>query len=572
MIGKYVNDYEIDEIVDKGGMSTVYLGIHKILKRRAAIKMLNPVLATNPSYVERFKNEALLLSSLNHPNIISLYDYVENDKGYFLITEYVEGQTLDEYIDLVSGPMPETKAVKFMLQILDAVNHIHKRNMIHRDIKPSNFIVSPDDTIKIIDFGIAKSLESGSPLFTKDGSKVGTTIFMSPQQVRGQILDRRSDVYSLGATLFQMLTGQYPYDRNQSEYDIYNKIVNDEFPDPKDFYVGVSDKMRSIVAKATRKKPLDRYQSCDEFSIALFSGQKKNMKNASVSLKTKIIEASDIDLPSPKFGGHFWQNLVLLLSSLLFTAVIIAGIYFLTRTEIRRVIDGQTQLLASDSLQAPPLEKLNYGETVKLIGKPEPNDSLLKVYSLRNTPGYIRAKAVSDEHIYEQINSILGNSHAGSEIPAGFKIKIRNYFVENKLFESNIAVWKLYAEPYKSSEFNKIAFGDYNNDSIPDFCCVIKKRSEENERMIIFFGEKEQYITVDFSENIKIRTAQKDSRWFLGETIERSGRNGGAYEVKKYSRLNADAVLVLKSKTEENVIYTYKPEEKMLNFYAQSSD
>jgi len=573
MIGKFINDYEIDEVVDKGGMSTVFLGVHRRLKRKAAIKMLNPVLATNPSYVERFKNEALLLSMLNHPNIIALYDYVENDAGYFLITEYVEGQTLDNYIDEVTGPMPESKAIKLMLQILDAIGHIHSRNVIHRDIKPGNFIVTADDNIKVLDFGIAKSIEQNSPLFTKDGSKVGTTIFMSPQQVRGQVLDRRSDIYSLGATMFQMLTGQYPYDRNQSEYDIFNKIVNDEFPDPKDFYVGVSDKMRNIIKKATQKKPLDRFQSCDEFSLALLSGQKKNIKNASVSLKTKIIEAADIEIFTPKFNNTFWQNLTLVLSSILFTAMIVAGVYLLTRKEVRRVVGGNTVLLANDTITAAPLENLNYGEIVRLIGKPLPNAEYQKVYSLRNTAGYIPNAELSDEHTYKQINSILANNYAGSEIPANFKFRLRNYFLENNLFGREVAEWTITAEPYKSYELNNIAFGDFNTDSIADFACVLQKSNSENQRLVIMFGAKDEYHSVDFSEDIKISTAEsgpKGSRWFLGETTIRKTEKGSK-ELKKYNYLDTDALLVFKSKTKENVLYLYNNQEKMLNFYSQSN-
>ena len=214
MIGKYINNYEIDEIIDHGGMATVYLGIHKKLNRKVAIKMLNPILEKKPLYKKRFINEAKLLSKLNHPNIISLYDYIENDLGIFIITEYVKGQTLDAYIDLVSGPLPESKAIKIIVQILNAIGHMHEKNMIHRDIKPSNIMITPDDKIKLIDFGIAKHLHKNQALLTQGGAKLGTTIFMSPQQVKGKVLDRRTDIYSTGATLFYILTGQYPYDKD----------------------------------------------------------------------------------------------------------------------------------------------------------------------------------------------------------------------------------------------------------------------------------------------------------------------------------------------------------------------
>ncbi len=572
MIGNLINDYEIDEIVDKGGMSTVYLGVHRKLKRKAAVKMLNPVLATNPMYIERFKNEALLLSKLNHPNIIALYDYVENEFGYFLITELVEGQTLDNYIDEITGPMPESKAVKLMLQILDAIAHIHSKNILHRDIKPGNFIITADDNVKVIDFGIAKSIDQNSPTFTKDGSKVGTTIFMSPQQVRGQVLDRRSDIYSLGATLFQMLTGQYPYDRNQSEYDIYNKIVNEDFPDPKLFYVGVSEKMRTIIKKATQKKPLDRYQSCDEFSFALLSGQKKSLKNASVSLKTKIIEVSELEIITPRFDTNFVQKLTLLLSSILFAAMIIAGVYFLTRKEMRRVLAGNTVMFAADTINAPELEHLNYGETVKLIGKPTPDKSYQKAYSLRNTAGFVRNIDLCDEHSYKQINSILQNSYAGSEISSYFKLRLKNYFLENNLFAQNTPQWGIVAAPYKIYEPNTLTYGDFDNDTIQDFVCVLQKTDSAAYRLLLLFGEKDEYFTVDFTEPVKIYTAlsgPKGSRWFLGETTNAPSGTDSKKELRKFNYLKTDAIIVNKINTDERVLYQYNHEERMLNFYTQ---
>ncbi|MCF6185035.1 MAG: serine/threonine protein kinase, partial [Bacteroidales bacterium] len=390
MIGKYLNNYEIDEIIEEGGMSTVYLGIHKYLKNKAAIKMLNPILKKNPQYKTRFFNEAKLLSRLNHPNIVTLYDYFENDSGTFIITEYVKGQTLDEYVDLVTGPVPQSRAIKIIVQVLDAVGHMHSKNIIHRDIKPSNIMITSDDTVKLIDFGIAKHLRKNQALITQGGSKLGTTIFMSPQQVKGKILDRRTDIYSIGATLFYVLTGQYPYDKNLSEYEIYNKIVTQPFPDPSAFYVGVSDKMKSIIRKATENNPINRYQACEEFSIDLLSAQKKKTKGTNISLQTRIIDAADIDVIKPTFGTGFWQNLIMLMAAIAFSAIIISGLYFLSKKDERRVIDNNTFLLKGDSLNAEKIENLHYGETVRIIKKP--SDGIIKkpwfkVKSLRNHIG-----------------------------------------------------------------------------------------------------------------------------------------------------------------------------------------
>jgi len=575
MVGEYINNYEIDEIIDEGGMSTVYIGIHKYLKRKVAIKMLNPILQKNPQYKKRFINEAKLLSRLSHQNIISLYDYVENDLGVFLITEYVKGQTLDEYVDLVSGPMPETKAVKIIVQILDAVGYMHSKNIIHRDIKPSNVMIKHDNTIKLIDFGIAKHLQRNQALVTKDGSKLGTTIFMSPQQVKGKVLDRRTDIYSTGATLFYILTGQYPYDKDLSEYDIYNQIVNEPFPDAHKFYVGVSEKMKNIINKATQNQPLDRYQACDEMSIALLSTQTKKSRSATVSLQTKIVDATDIDIKKPVFGSEFWQNMVMLMAAIAFTAIIISGLYLLSKKDDRHIIGNETFLLDGDSLNAQIIEQLHYGETVRIIKKP--TDGLIykpwfKVRSLRNTIGYVYSEDIAVEHVFKQINAVLGNSLAGSAITAEYKKAIREYYLENNYYNDNSTDWMLYADESKSFELNYYAYGYYDDNDAVDFSCIIKNLGSNQKQLLIFFDSGDN-ISIMLNENIKIKTIKKGKsggRWFLGNTVKSQNDFGEPYESKKYEYLPNDGILMYKTDTNENIIYIYMPEEKMIKFFSQS--
>ncbi len=575
MIGKYINSYEIDEIIDHGGMATVYLGIHKKLNKKVAIKMLNPILEKNPTYKKRFLNEAKLLSKLNHPNIITLYDYIENDLGTFLITEYVKGQTLDAYVDLVTGPMPETKAVKIILQILEAIGHMHKKNMIHRDIKPSNIMITPDDTIKLIDFGIAKHLSKNQALITQGGAKLGTTIFMSPQQVKGKVLDRRTDIYSTGATLFYILTGQYPYDKNLSEYEIYNKIVTETFPNPQKFYVGVSDKMKKVIAKATESQPLNRFQSCDEFSIAILGSQTKKTKSTAISLQTKILEATDIDIKKPIFNNDFWQNMVMLFAAITFSAIIITGLFFLSKKDERHIIDNNAYLLEADSANAKKIEKLHYGETVNVIKKPE--DGLIqkpwyKVRSLRNNVGYVYAENIEVSIAFTQINSIFENSIAASLLPAKYKRALREYYVVNHFFKNNSTSWKLNANKLKSFELNYIAFGFFDKNNIEDFACLIKNKQTNEVQLIIFFDSNHD-ITIKTNKDVKIRTIEagrEGGRWFLGNTIKRKKEQGGFYKAKKHEYLKTDGILLYNSKTKENVVYVYNEDEKMIYYYSQT--
>ena len=265
MIGQTISNYEIKSMLGEGGMGTVYLAEHAKLGRKVAIKVLLPHLLKNELVRSRFVNEAKLMSSLQHPNIVTLFDYIEDDNGLSLIMEYVQGQPLDEYIQEVSGPIPESDAIVMLKQALEGFSYAHKMGLVHRDIKPSNFIVTSDKKIKILDFGIAKLVGEAGNKLTKTGSHIGTVYYMSPEQVRGHELDLRSDIYALGVSFYQMLTGVCPYDGLTTEFDVFNKIVADELPDPRIIYPGISEHMNLVIQKATAKKVEDRFQSCDEF-------------------------------------------------------------------------------------------------------------------------------------------------------------------------------------------------------------------------------------------------------------------------------------------------------------------
>ncbi len=274
MIGERILNYRIESLLGEGGVGRVYLATHTQLGRKVAIKVLNPSLVNHTEVKERFRNEATTLSSLQHLNIITLYDYLEEDERLFLIMEYAEGSPLDQYIQKVSGPIPETKTVFFFNQLLDGFAYAHHKGIIHRDIKPSNIIITKEADVKILDFGIAKILKSHRNNITKTGSRLGTVLYMSPEQVQGKLVDHRSDIYSLGVTLFEMLTGRAPYDESRStEYEVYEKILKEPLPSARSFYPAVSERMQAIIDKATAKDPDYRFQSCDEFKEALSQAQ-----------------------------------------------------------------------------------------------------------------------------------------------------------------------------------------------------------------------------------------------------------------------------------------------------------
>ncbi len=266
MIGHTINNYLIERKLGEGGMGDVYLGRHNRVDRIVAIKVLHQNLYSNERIRNRFKNEANALIKLAHPNIVRIYDYVEQENFACLIMEYIEGFTLDEYITKISGPLTAPKASKIISGILDAVQYAHENNIYHRDIKPGNIMISKDGlTVRIMDFGIAKITDSASFNATNANAQLGTPFYMSPEQVKGLPYTSSSDIYSLGVTLFEMVTGKCPYQAITNLFVLQNKIVNEPLPPTSLYYPDVPKRLQSAIIIATNKDPDQRFGSCAEF-------------------------------------------------------------------------------------------------------------------------------------------------------------------------------------------------------------------------------------------------------------------------------------------------------------------
>ncbi len=251
-------------------MGIVYSAIDQRSGVEVAIKELKKTISGDDELQLRFQQEARTMSSLKHNNIVGFKESFEHDKSLYLVLEYVDGKTFDVYIARMTGPIPEEKAKKYMLQILSAFSYAHKLGIVHRDIKPQNILITTDQNIKILDFGVAKILSGNSLLHTVYGTKIGTGLYMSPEQVIGDAIDIRSDIYSLGVLLYQLVSGKPPYNSlYQSEYEIYQKIIQEPLPRIKNSYEFASDEIQKVIDRATNKKKELRYNNCDEFILAL---------------------------------------------------------------------------------------------------------------------------------------------------------------------------------------------------------------------------------------------------------------------------------------------------------------
>jgi len=272
MIGNVVGPYKITEKIGEGGMGSVFKGIDTMLEREVAIKMLRPELARQPDVLERFRTEAVTLARLNHPNIATLYSFLRNEDNYFMVMEYVRGNTLETVITNF-GAIAYERAIPLFCQALEGINHAHKQGIVHRDIKPANVMVMDSHAVKVMDFGIARVL--GSARMTRQGNVVGTVEYMSPEQIRGEDTDARSDIYSLGILLYEMLTGRVPFN-STSEYEIMKLQIEEAPPPPTLFSAHLPLPIEQAIMRSLAKKATARYQTAGEFRAALLGALSNN--------------------------------------------------------------------------------------------------------------------------------------------------------------------------------------------------------------------------------------------------------------------------------------------------------
>jgi len=269
-----IRDYKIVKKLGEGGMGTVYLAEDTMLERKVALKTLNPILTKDTQFTERFRHEAKVQASLIHPNIVTLYNYFREGDNYCMVMENVEGVTLKHLISS-TGPMPEQRVVWILNQMLEAVGFAHKKGIIHRDIKPSNVLITKDDNVKILDFGIAKILQDKG--LTKTGTKMGTVYYMSPEQIKAvKDIDHRTDIYSLGITFYEMLSGRVPFNVDtDSDFEIMNEIVSSDLKDPREYYPHISKWVVNVLFDSVNKDRNKRIQNADEFRNRLLSKEEK---------------------------------------------------------------------------------------------------------------------------------------------------------------------------------------------------------------------------------------------------------------------------------------------------------
>jgi predicted Ser/Thr protein kinase len=252
--------YEVGRLLGAGGMAEVFEGRDRLLARRVAIKVLQSQFARDPSFLIRFKREAQAAASLSHPNIVGVYDTGSEDGTHFIVMEYVDGRTLKDVIR-AEGPLYPERAAEICADVCNALAAAHARGLIHRDIKPGNVMLTPEGKVKVMDFGIARATTSET--ITQTAAVVGTAQYISPEQAQGQTVDYRSDLYSLGCCLYEMLTGTVPFTGATPVAIAYRHVREDPTP-PRMLNADVPAPLEAICLKAMAKLPDNRYQTAAE--------------------------------------------------------------------------------------------------------------------------------------------------------------------------------------------------------------------------------------------------------------------------------------------------------------------
>jgi serine/threonine protein kinase len=300
LVGSRVGTYLISKRLGEGGVGEVFKGVDVMLKREVAIKVLHPEFASDPIFVERFSREAQLHAQLSHPNIATVHAFLHEGDNQFMVMEYVAGISLDEFVRS-GGPVPVARALSIFRRALDGIEHAHRNGIVHRDIKPANIMVADSGAVKVMDFGIARALDSQEHL-TRHGQVAGTAKAMSPEQIRGAEADVRSDIYSLGIVLYTLLAGRAPFDAD-SDVALMKAQLEQAPPPLRALAADVPPEAEAAVMRALEKDPAARFQSVAAFAQAIDACLAERAKAAAPAVDRLDSQTSSRTVVNPVLQG-----------------------------------------------------------------------------------------------------------------------------------------------------------------------------------------------------------------------------------------------------------------------------
>ena len=470
--GQKINDrYEIIKTIGEGGMANVYLANDTILDRKVAIKVLRGDLSNDEKFIRRFQREALSVSNLSHPNIVEVYDVGEEDGQYYIVMEYIEGKTLKQLLKK-RETLTLTEVIDIMLQLTDGLAHAHESYIIHRDIKPQNIMILDNGLVKITDFGIAMALNATQ--LTQTNSVMGSVRYLPPEQANGKSATVKSDIYSLGILMYELITGSVPF-KGDNAVEIALKHMKEKIPSIRKQNPTIPQTVENIVIKATAKNPRNRYDSVKEMHEDLeVCMEKENVKKVTFEYPENDIDDSEpitnkkekkkiekpkveyvekeedipeeeiIDSPKKK------NTIILLLTGIVLFLLIIAGIFWLSTTkEVKDVLVPNIVGIKTEKA-VKELEKLGFKYTIES----KESDTVAEGLVIRTNPkaGSTRKKGDTITIIeslggeYHYLEDYTGKDY--TEIKAKLELIGVNVNIEKKDVENK--------EEYKGKEQNII--------------------------------------------------------------------------------------------------------------------
>ena len=415
MLGQIIDNYKIIEVIGRGGMGVVYKATDLNLEKTVALKMIDPFYARDENFLRRFRTEAIALAKLENKNIVGVYALRETDNGLFMVMEYVQAKTVSDWLK-EKGAFQIDEALKIIRQLLNAINHAHQVGVIHRDIKPNNILLCEDGTVKVMDFGLAKLIQEHGEQSTVTQT-AGTLFYMSPEQIKGSKIDNRSDIYSIGMTIYEMLTGRIPFERGSGDFNIQKQIIEGKIVPPDNYNSGLPKPLVKFIMKAIDKNPEKRFRNITEMLSDLYQFETYEKTGEE---KTKII--SD-NIPIAKDFGRNKKKIILASASLFI--ILISSLYIFLMKPFNSEKDN-------------PNNNIKVSETIPPVNNNHSNNNNIKIASLSIDSSPVGANVLID-------NKMVGKTPFFKD-----SLTIRNY---------SIALKKPGYKDWYEAEFH-ITFGD----------------------------------------------------------------------------------------------------------------